>query len=252
MKTRHYLITATLAYLVFTIATIPAQPVASLVNDNSDIRLEGVTGTLWNGQAQAVFAAGTRLGLTRWNVIGYRLLLGQLALDLDTGLQGQPVQGIAGAGITGKLFAEQLNARLDAATVGQLARLPMGELAGEIEIELEQASWRQGNIPLASGLLRWNNAAVTVAETATLGNVEIQLAEQQDGLLADIKNDGGDIQLSGTAALQADASYKLNLRFTPAASASNNIRQSLGLFAAPQGRDYVLDNSGSLKTLGLL
>jgi hypothetical protein len=44
MKKRYYYLTAILSYFVLLIATIPAQAVIGLINDNSPVTIQGVSG----------------------------------------------------------------------------------------------------------------------------------------------------------------------------------------------------------------
>jgi len=81
-----------------------------------------------------------------------------------------------------------------------------------------------------------------VAETASLGNISIILSESpQQQLQAKIINQGGDIKITGSAELLPETNYTVDIKLLPTASASNNIRQSLGFFAQKQpGGEYLL------------
>ena len=72
-------------------------------------------------------------------------------------------------------------------------------------------------------------------------------------LTADIKNQGGDIRINGDAKLIPEADYVINISLLPTATANNNIRQSLKLFAKKQSNGaYLINNTGSLDQIGLL
>jgi len=253
MKRRYYLLIAILAYLSFTLAMFPAQPIVSLINDNTTATLGGVSGSIWDGRARSIDVEGVRLSDTHWNMKAWKLLIGQAVMDIDTYLEDEAISGEIGASVTGTVFANTLNGRVSAETVTRLANIPMAQLAGMIDIAVEHISWSQGELPEVDGRLVWKDASVTVAETASLGDVSIVITQQDDSLRADVNNNGGDIELNGDAALNPEAEYQANIRFKPTASASQNLRRSLGLFAEPQGDGtFLLKNSGSLKQLGLI
>ena len=253
MKRRYYLLTAILAYLTFTLAMFPAQPIVTLINDNTTATLSGVSGSIWDGHARSIDVEGVRLSDTHWNMKAWKLLIGRAALDIDTRLEDEAITGEIGASLTGSVFANTLSGRVSAETVTQLANIPMAQLSGMIDIAVEHISWSQGELPEVDGRLVWKDASVTVAETASLGDVSIVITQQDDSLRANVNNDGGDIELKGDASLNPAAEYEANIRFKPTASASQNLRRSLGLFAEPQGDGaYLLKNSGSLKQLGLI
>jgi len=254
MKKRYYIFTAIASYLVLLIATIPAKPVTDLLDDKL-LTLQGVSGTLWDGKAYAVFIDDTiRLKNTEWSINAWKILIGQFSVDVNTRYLDNNISTEVGSSFLGRLYINQLSAELPAQEVTQLANIPLAELTGLISVNIEHAEWKQGELPVASGEINWKDATITVAETASLGNVYITLQESEQQLLnANIRNQGGDIKISGTAQLVPEADYAVNIKLSPTTSASNNIKQSLGLFAKKQKNgDYLFKNSGSLNQIGLI
>lgn len=254
MKKRYYILTAIIAYLVLLIATVPATLFSRIINDNTPVRIQGVSGSLWNGKALLLTTGNnTHLKNTRWSFAPMSLLSGRLAFDIKTELLGNAIKARAGSSFLGHVVVSDLSARIPARDITELARIPLAQLDGTFDIDIENASWQAGEAPLANGRIDWRNAAVTVAETARLGNVSIALSEsEQDRLQASISNQGGDIKISGGAELLPENRYKLDIRLKPLAGASDNIKQSLVMFAKKQGNgEYLLQNSGSLDQIGL-
>lgn len=255
MKKRVYILTAVTAYFIFLIATIPAKPVTDMVNNNNSISIQGVSGTLWNGKAYAVTINKTiQLKKTEWSFTAWKLLIGQIAVKVNTRFMNNNINTELGTSFTGRYFVNKLNAKLSANDVAQLANIPLVQLSGLISLDIEHAQWKQGELPLASGQINWNDATITVADTASLGNVSIILGESEQRLLiADIKNQGGDIRINGTAKLVPEADYAVSIKLSPTPSANNNIKQSLGLFAKQQNNgDYLFENSGPLNQIGIM
>ena len=54
MRSRHYIITGIIAYFVFLVATIPAAPVIGVFEGRIPVSINNVSGTLWNGRANAI------------------------------------------------------------------------------------------------------------------------------------------------------------------------------------------------------
>jgi len=248
MKKRHYLLTAIFSYLILLIATIPARPVTELISDNSPIMIQGVSGTIWHGKAYVVSADNIRLKKTQWSFNLWKLFTGKLAIEVDTFYLDNKISAELGSSFTGRFFVNKLSAKIAAREVATIANIPLAQLDGTVIINIEHAQWKQGELPLASGEIKWLDATVTVAETASLGNVTIMLSESPQQLLnADISNQGGDIKINGHAELVPETKYTLDIKLLPTASASNNIKQSLGFFAQRQpGGEYLLRKSGSL------
>lgn len=254
MKKKYYISIAIVAYLLFLVATIPASPVTNLISDNSPVNIKGVSGTLWQGKAYMVSINNNQLLNTEWSFFTWKLLLGRLAIDVNTEYQGSKISTELGSSFLGRFFINDLTATLPANEVAKLANIPLAQLSGSISFNIEHAQWKQGELPEASGEINWKEASVTVADTVSLGQVSILLNETQQNLLnADINNKGGDIIISGNAELVPEANYAINLKLTPTATASNNIKQSLSLFATKQANgEFLLKNTGSLNQIGLM
>ncbi len=248
MKKKYYLLTAIISYFVFLIATIPAKPVTDLINDNTPVTINGVSGTLWSGKAYIVSFQDIQLKKTEWSFNAWKLFIGKVAIVINSRFSGNDISAELGTSFLGRYFINDLSAKITAREVTQLAEIPLAQLDGLISLNIEHAQWKQGELPLASGEIKWTNASVTVADTASLGNISILLSESEQQLLnAEIKNQGGDIKISGLAELVAEADYSIDIKLSPTATANNNIKQSLGLFAQKQPNgDFLLKKSGSL------
>jgi len=253
MKKKYYIFIAAASYFIFLIATIPARPVIALINSNSSINIQGVSGTLWNGKAYTVsINAGTTLQDSRWSLNSWKLAIGQISADVHSNYLGNDIDTEIGTSLFGGYFVKDLITTISAKDVAELANIPIAQLSGPISINIEHAQWTQGKLPLATGVISWKNATVTVADTVSLGNVTITMSESDDELLfADIKNQGGDIKITGTAELIEKADYKIDVKLS--ATANSNINQSLSLFAKKQPNgEYLFKNSGPLSQIGLM
>ena len=255
MKKRYYFITAIAAYLLILLATIPAKPITELINDNTPVSIQGVSGSLWDGKAYLIrIDNNIQLDQTHWSFNLWKLLIGKLSLNIDTSFLDETITAEAGSSFLGRIFVNDLKATVSASEVTRLANIPIAKLDGPIILNIQHAQWKQGELPLASGSIKWNDASVSIAETASLGNVLILLSESDQQLLnAEIKNQGGDIRISGNAELIPDADYVADITLVPNASASNNVKQSLGMFAKRQPNgEYNIQKSGPLSSLGLM
>jgi general secretion pathway protein N len=253
LKTRHYLLLAVFAYLLFMLTSVPAHIIEKPVNTHTPVRLQAVTGSLWQGHVQSISFNNIQLNDTQWDINLWKIITGRLSADIETHLDDEKITAEVGSSFLGKLFVNDLTGNITADKLSQYANIPLAKLDGMVELNIESARWAPGSIPLAHGQIKWNSAMVTVAESASLGNVTIDLAEVNDTLEAKLNNQGGDIRISGQANVSAEADYSLDVSLIPTNSASTNIRQSLGLFAQrkPDG-SYQLTNKGSLKQLGLM
>lgn len=255
MKKRTYLFVAVVSYLVLLTATIPASLVTGFVNNSGIATIQGVSGSLWNGKAYRItIKQNIELNNSQWSFLLWKILTGKLAINVNSQFMENDISAESGISFSGQFFINNLRAKIPAQQIAELANIPMVTLSGLININIDSAQWKQGELPLANGTINWNNAEVTVAEMASLGDVTITLFEsEQQFLKADIANQGGDIKINGAAELLAEANYAINIKLLPTASASDNIKQSLGMFAKRQGSgEYLIQHSGSLNNIGFM
>jgi general secretion pathway protein N len=252
MKKKYYYLTAVISYLVFLLTTIPANIINTVLGEDSPVILQGLSGTLWNGKAYSVSIDNSiKLQQTQWSLSAWKLLSGRVAIQTKTHYQNKLISAEIGSSFLGRVFVNDLRAQLKASDIAKISAIPMAQIDGLISLNIEHAEWKQGELPIASGQVLWKNASITVAETASLGDVNITLSESESGQLkADIKNQGGDINISGSAELSGDENYTVDVQLRPTASASNNIKNSLGFFAQKQKNgQYTLKKNGSLKEI---
>ncbi|MFV9616415.1 MAG: type II secretion system protein N [Gammaproteobacteria bacterium] len=255
MKKRVYFFAAVASYFILLIATIPASLITDTIKNNNTATIHGTSGSIWNGKAYIILTGDNiELKNTEWSFSLWKVLIGKISIKINSQYLDNDISAEIGTSFLGRYFVNNLKATIPAQQATQLANIPLVQLSGEINFNIEHAQWKQGELPLATGVINWNNAEVTVADTASLGNVSITLSESEQQLLnADIKNQGGDIKVNGTAELVAEADYAVNIKLLPTASASDNIKQSLGLFAKKQNNgEYLLNYSGTLSQLGLI
>lgn len=254
MKKKHYFFIVIFSYLLFLIATVPASLLTNIVNNNTPVNIQNVSGTIWNGKADFISINNiANLNNTKWTFIAWKFFTGRAAFQIGTHYDEQKITGEIGASFLKQFFVNNLSATIASKNIVKLASLPLVQLSGMVTLDIEHASWKINELPLASGNIIWNNATISVAETVSLGKLTIILSENDQHFLnADINNQGGDISLSGNAELVSEKNYAVNIRLSPTSSASNNIGNSLSLFAKRQNNgDFLLKKSGSLNQLGL-
>jgi len=255
MKSRHYVLVGVLAYFILLIYTVPAAPLYRMIEDVlPGIRINAISGSLWNGKSAEVQTSQLTLQQVSWSFNGWRLLLAEAAFDIEARFESEPVTAEIGVGVGGKIHVHRLDTTLNAATLAKLAALPLGELTGDVSVAINSASWSKGSVPEISGVIDWKKATITVAETAQLGDVNIKLYEADESpLSADIGNSNGQLLISGNLSTQTDGKYTLRLQLKPGPGASSNLASSLAMIAKRQADGtYVINNNGTLSQFGLM
>lgn len=256
MKIKYYLITGTLALALFLIVNIPAALVVNAVSDQlPQIKIQNVSGTLWQGSAQQISVQSKHVfNNVNWSVCIGHLLLAEACVEFDASYKKNPLSGQLSVDLNNNLHGKNIKTVMNAKSLGQMITLPLGEIAGEISLDLDSIDYQPGGVPALNGVIKWNNASITIAEAAKLGDITISLAESEENPInATIANQNGQLAIAGTASVGASTDYSVDLSLTPNNTASNNLRSSLGLFAKPQTNgSFAVKNSGNLKKLGLI
>ncbi len=120
------------------IATLPASLVAGRLP--SDLRVEGVSGTVWNGGADSILLRGTPLGAFLWTAEPAALFGGELAFRIEVARSDGYVRGRIAATLGGALTGRGLELDLPLTALHPGSRQDwQGSLHGSVQsVRLEQ------------------------------------------------------------------------------------------------------------------
>ena len=256
MKKRYYILIAIISYLIFTLSNIPAAKIVSLLKQNKALpaTLYGVEGSLWEGRAAKIIIRNApETSNLQWSINPAYLLLAQVSGSLKASIMEQNVVSQFSLGPTGELSISDLRARIDAPDMQSLLNIPLGELGGIFNIDIESVNNIKDPIPQITGDIKWSAAKLTLAETVDLGHILVQIApDKSTGLIANITNTKGDVSLNGKINVTHKKTYSMDLSITPSEQASKDLKQSLGLFARRQSDgSYQIKRKGSLREFGI-
>ena len=256
MKIKYYIITAILALSLFLIIGIPAAPVINAVKDQiPQVKIQNVSGTLWQGSAQQVTVLSKYVFKNvNWSVCIAYIFTGNACIEIDASYNKNPLSGQFMVNMNQAVQGNNIKTTMTAQALTQLAPLPMGEIAGDFVVDLSSVNWQPGQLPSANGIIKWNNASLTISEMAKLGDITITLSDSDESLVnAEISNTGGQLSIAGQASIAENTDYNLDLKFIPNKNASKNLKDNLGFFSQHQSNgDFIFKNNGNLKKRGLL
>ena len=256
MNKRYYILIGIFSYLFFTLGNMPAAKLISMAEKNSamPVKLYGVHGSVWSGGADKAIVKGQPpIDNLQWSINPAFLLLAQLSGEVKASVKQQNIIGNISIGPSGSIQASDIRARITAAVVQEFIQLPLGELGGVFNMDIDTFEFNQGSLPVINGTLNWKNAKLTLLETVDLGNIKLNVSPGENNqLIATIKNRQGQLKLDGNANVDEKKMYSINLRITPEENASDNTRQSLKMFARRQADgSYQLKRKGNLQEFGI-
>lgn len=161
------------------------------------VRLQGVSGSLWQGRAEQLIAFDVALGPVVWT------------LDRQAGLSGAPrgTLDLSGSEVRASgRFAQEpdgwrfddLKAEFPAALLAPALDVPALGLRGRLVVDAPEARLRDGLLASARGRAEWRELGVTGAANATLPGVRIDFAPAADGaVVGEVSDLGGPLAIAG-------------------------------------------------------
>ena len=117
---------ATLSYVAFMVAELPASFVWRHAPDIQGVSLQGVSGTLWSGEIEKASVSGVSLEDIRWAVKPLSLLQKQLWADIHLGNPFSDLAGSTSIRFDGEgIMAENLTVDASAAWLQQQSPVPV-------------------------------------------------------------------------------------------------------------------------------
>jgi len=215
------------------------------------LALQAPAGTLWRGEAAALAAGPLRFESLRWRLRPATLPLGRLSLRLAT--ESPAVEARIAAGLTGRWWLHVSRAELPAQFFRPLLERWGIEARGRVRVDALDASGRGDWPDRLEGDIVWESAALAAPLDLALGDLHARLRGEGDVLLAELADQGGPLALAGSARLERDGHYRLELKLRARADAAPALRDALGLLGAPDASgDHRLTLAGQLSRRSLV
>jgi general secretion pathway protein N len=209
-----YSLLGLLAYLLFLVWTFPAdRAVALLRSQTPQLQMTGVTGTVWSGRATILQYQGQRLPRFKWQFQPLALFKAQLAFAIAFDGEGRTGSADVGLRPDGSVVVEDIDAHLPMADLATQLGIPIS-LNGMVEVALAELTVANDMVQSAQGTLHWREAAMTAPVAQKLGDFSAQLTTEAAGIKAQIRDEGGPLQLEGTVRLINDGSYQFSAKAT--------------------------------------
>ena len=179
------------------------------------IRLQGVSGSVWQGRAEQLVAFDVALGPLAWTVERSSTLQGSPRGRLE--LQGGEVRAAGNFSRSGAVLRlSDIRANLPAALLAPALDIPALGLVGRIDLQASAAELRDGLLHSAQGRVEWRDLGVTGAASVRLPGVGIDFAPAADGaIVAEVADLGGPLAIAGEVRLKDGhflSETRLNLR----------------------------------------
>lgn len=243
-----YLAAGVGAYLLILLVTIPADRASHLLEEKvAGLSLQGVTGTIFSGQAARVVIQDLGLGSVNWSLRPWALLLGRLEYRIkvrDATLQGD---GAVGLGLGGVVFVHDLAAELQPDLLVNYFAPDAVKTTGQVSLVIDSLELSDGFPRELAGVVSWADARILEPVDLSLGQVEMVLSHTEEELVGNLGNTSGATAVSGDLSLAPSGQYHINLLLTPGDATAPDIMELLTSFGQPKpGGAYLITDSGQL------
>ena len=164
------------------------------------IRLEQVSGLLWDGRAgQVLSAKGEDLGQLSWQ-LSRRALLGETRLQLNLHGARMDFAGRMEGHSASEAIWMDVHLRTDLALLGPIPLLPMGQPLGVLHVDADRVQLHGGWPLELDARVRWEKAALLTPRNGnvSLGNLLITVQGSTSVLAGQVQDDGsGPLSING-------------------------------------------------------
>lgn len=211
--------------------------------------VSGVSGTVWKGSLQRLAMDGIVLGPVSWEARPSRLILGQLAANVEATLPDGFLTSDVAVSLGGSLSLSDLEGAAPIAWLAPAAGSDGGQLTARferLEINGERIGTAIGSLTIAGVVLPVPTAGPALAP----GNYVITFDAQDlapDALLTgNVADSGGPLEIAGTVTFTPPRSYELSGTAKPRPEAPAELRNALQMLgpAKPDG-SHALSLAGS-------
>ncbi len=264
MKRRWYALWFVAAYMGFLIASLPAGLVYGwVVPGNLPVRLTGLTGSVWAGEAKSLESGAFLLAPIQWSFRWRSLLAARVEVAYRFGFEQTGVGGVGshGSGRLGlvdlaTMRMEMVKADFVLAELAPLVPIIPPGLPGRIRVNLERFVVTDADFPIreAKGTLELLNLASGPPMGVKLGTFHMVVKTLEKGeIRARIRDRQGPLITHLNLRLTADGRYRLRGTLAARDASNANLRSLLRFVARPiSGGRFQVEEVGRLPPLSAL
>ena len=232
---------AVCAYVVFLLIKLPATQVLGHMTLPPEIKLQGIRGTIWQGQASTATLHGMPVNNIRWSLDFWPLLLGKVSATLSAGNIREP-DDIAFNGELSlnsqRVQMHNVQAYLPTNLMMTLLPLPFPVKAqGRFKVQISELDYQQSCQTL-NGDGQWLNASVAgLNGMIDLGNFSAAMACENNAVVLRV-SEPNRFGMTAQATIAADFTFSVNGRFKPDAALPEEVHQAAQFFGQQDAQGY--------------
>ena len=205
-----YIIFFVLTYGIFLFAELPANFTYQQIKHNLPmLQLKGVSGTLWNGNAESVHYKRQIIGSVKWKISLWRIWFGQIPIELKWIIANHKGEAKLTAYLSNKIIVHSINTLLPLSFLSNFTKTYGIKLNGKAMVDLVDINYHPMALHSAKGVIEIDKLNITVQSKVNLGHVLLKIATNDEKIITRFALKDGDIKANGKITLTTDGQYKL-------------------------------------------
>ena len=236
MSARWFAGAGVLAFLIGIVALLPARVVYPWLAP-SEVRLAGISGTVWRGRAAHANVRGWYLRHLEWHVRPWALAIGRVQAQLTGEPQAGFFEATVSVGASGSVSVTAATASVSLSSLAGALRLP--GLSGKASLRLQRLEIRDGLPVAAAGQLTVDELfAPAIYATSVLGGYRAEFFTRDDGIAASVEDTAGVLDLAGSLTLGRDRYYAFIAQLAPKPGIDDDLKNRLRFLGNPDARGH--------------
>ncbi len=242
------IILSSVVFLIALLLKTPASIIASQVEKNTPVVLQGVSGSLWKGNAARVVFKGIDLGEASWTLSPLGLVTGSARGDFRLKGKELTANGAYKISISKTLMLDDVQFTASGYFINKTQRYAKltGNFRGTIE-HLEMQQNEPLTPPLVSGLLNWEKGGLDSPIKLPVGNYQLKIEPESEGkLIGKITANDAPVDIKGQIVLDNKWQYQADLKLKTTARGAS-LKGMLSMIGQPKADGYIhIKEKGSL------
>jgi len=200
----------------------------------AELRLAGISGTLWKGAASEAQAADLYIRNLRWSFKPLALLTGKLAFSMQLDPAGGFLESDIYAGFGNSIQLRNVDGAIPISLLQEFVQTP--GLDGRISLQFSTLDIVDGLPVVADGFAEIGNLSVRGLSPGVVGDFRIEFSTTSEGILASIEDKAGMFDLAGTLRISPDGIYSLVGLIASTQSTPPEVIEQLRFLGSPNQR----------------
>lgn len=200
----------------------------------AQLRLSGISGTIWNGAAAEGSAFGMYLHDIRWKFSPASLFTGKLIYAVQSNTAFGKVSCDAGVTATGNVLVRNLDSSFALQQFRDLFQLQGFD--GTLFVHVESLVLRDGIPVEAIGNIRLSKLMARQLSPDIIGDFQADFSTDDEGIVGTVQDLAGVLDVAGTIRLGIDRNYSFIGEVAAQANAPSGLTDQLRMLGSPNDR----------------